>query len=102
MSEWKKTNNYYNRDVITSDVWSYQITKKRTIYLIDDPESNFTYTFSCGANSDYSFTNCFFQTTIKTLDDAKDYLVKFADAWLADNRKEYRRLKQSIELDTTQ
>ncbi len=62
---WTKTNDYYNRDVVTCDVYSriaYRgVGKPRKIYVMD--EGSFTYTFSMGANSDSSFSDCFFECT---------------------------------------
>ena len=57
MENWNKTNDFYNREVVTQDVWSRKC-KYGTIYVID--KIPFTYTFSCGADSDYSFTGCFY------------------------------------------
>ena len=79
-SPWVKTNDYYNREVVKCDVYTKQITKKRKIHLQDS--ENFTYTFSCGAHSEYSFTGSFFGTTVKTLEQAMEYLDKFAPLWL--------------------
>lgn len=75
MKNWEKTNNYYNRDVVKCDVWSYKVSKRITIYLMDEP--NYTYTVSAGANSDSSYTGCFFGCAeINTLDKAKEALKR--------------------------
>ena len=67
--EWIKTNDYYNREVVSCDVWSYKVSKRITIYLQD--KLNYTYTVSAGANSDSSYTGCFFgHENIKNLSDA--------------------------------
>jgi len=57
-TEWVKTNDYYNREVVTCDVWSYKVSQNTTIYLMDEP--NFTFTVSAGADSDRSYTGCFY------------------------------------------
>lgn len=94
--EWIKTNDYYNREVVTCDVWSKQISKKRTIYLQDKAEGSFRfmYTFSCGASSDFSFSGCFSSTKIDTLDKAKEYLDKFAPLWFSDDYQGIKELKK--------
>lgn len=83
MAEWIKTNDYYNREVVTEDVWSRKC-KRGKIYLIDKPGS-FTYTFSCGPNSDYSFTGCLFDCTqITTIEQAMTVVDEIATKWLND------------------
>ena len=94
---WNKTNNYYNRDVVTCDVWSKVFSTRRAIYIMDSQDRNFMYTFSCGANSDYSFSGSFYGTTVTTLEQAMDYLDKFAPLWFADNYQGIRDLKKTIE-----
>lgn len=92
---WVKTNDYYNRAVVKCDVYSIKVTKKRTVYLQDS--ENFNFTFSCGANSDYSFSGCFYGTTIKTLDQAMEYLNKFIPLHFNDNKFDERKeLRESI------
>lgn len=91
-NQWVKTNDYYNREVVTCDVWSKKIGSKRTIYLQDD--GNFTYTFSCGANSDYSFTGSFFNTKVKTLKEAMDWIDKFTPLHFSSTRENNVKLKE--------
>lgn len=83
---WKKTNDYYNREVVSCDVYSRPASKGRgrsgMIYVMD--KDNFTYTFSMGANSDYSFTGCFFECAkIKTVEDAMNAINEIAKLHLA-------------------
>ena len=65
MSTWTKTNDYYNREVVTCDVYSRPVKRVRgkggMLYVMN--KDNFTYTCSMGANSDYSYTGCFFECT---------------------------------------
>jgi hypothetical protein len=99
---WVKTNDYYNREVVTCDVWSKKLTDKRTIYLMDSKEKNFSYTFSCGANSDYSFSGSFFGTTIDTLEKAMAYLDKFERLWFnysSGSSKSLKELRESIKIN---
>jgi hypothetical protein len=56
MKLWKKTNDFYNRETVTQDVYSRKY-KWGKIHVINQP-SIFTYTFSFGKNSDYSHTGC--------------------------------------------
>jgi len=101
-NNWVKTNDYYNREVVTCDVWSKKITAKRTIYLMDSKEKHFTYTFSCGANSDYSFTGCFFETTIDTLEKAMAYLDEFEQYhfnYSSASSKSLNELRESIKIN---
>lgn len=98
--QWIKTNNYYNREVVTCDVWSKKISGKRTIYLQDT--NNFMYTFSCGASSDYSFTGSFYGTNIKTLKDAMDWIDKFAPLHFSTDSKSFlkrKELRESIQIN---
>lgn len=98
--QWIKTNDYYNREVVTCDVWSKKIGAKRTIYLQDG--GNFTYTFSCGANSDYSFTGSFFGTKVKTLQDAMDWIDAFTPLHFSgtrENRIKLKELRDSIKIN---
>ncbi len=75
--QWTKTNDYYNREVVTQDVWSRKCRRGK-IFVIDRP--GFTYTFSCGPNSDYSFTGCFFGCSkITTVQQAMDVIDSIAD-----------------------
>jgi len=73
---WIKTNDYYNREVVTKDVWSCKTKLHRiTVYVIDKP--NFMFTVSAGANSDLSYTGCFFEhPEIKTVQDAIEAIEK--------------------------
>ena len=97
MSKWVKTNDYYNREVTTCDVWSKRINHKRVIYLQDDKDNHFMFTFSCGATSDFSFSGCFFNTKVETLEQAKDYLDKFEVMWFSSDFKGLKKLQQTIE-----
>lgn len=91
---WVIDNSYYNSEVVTCNVFCLEINKNRKIYLID--KAPFTYTFSCGANSEYSFTGSFFKKNVKTVEEAKQWLEKFADAWFSDNQTKVRELDNSI------
>ena len=102
VNNWIKTNDYYNREVVTCDVWSKKLTEKRTIYLMDSKENHFTYTFSCGASSDYSFTGCFFKTTIDTLEKAMAYLNEFEKhhfSYSTTSRNALKVLRENIKLN---
>lgn len=80
---WTKTNDYYNREVVKEDVYSRKCRYGK-IFLIDAPGS-FTYTFSCGANSEYSFTGCFWRyPKISNVNQAMDVLDKLAVLWFSD------------------
>ncbi|NDW08759.1 hypothetical protein [Dysgonomonas sp. 520] len=80
MATWTKTNDYYNREVVKEDVWSRKCRRGR-IYVID--KTPFTYTFSCGANSDFSHTGCFFRhSKITTVEQAMNVIDIIADRWL--------------------
>lgn len=94
---WIKTNNYYNRDVVSCDVWSKVLSSRRTIYIMDSFDNNFKYTFSCGANSEFSFSGSFFNTTITTLEQAIEFLNKFSPLWFSDDYKGIRELNESIQ-----
>lgn len=88
MENWNKTNDYYNREVITENVWSRKCRRGK-IYVID--KLPFTYTFSCGSNSDYSFTGSFFGCgKITTVEQAMEVIDMIAHRWL--NDKEYKTL----------
>ena len=93
MAQWNKTNDYYNRDVVTSDVWSRKCRYGK-IYVIDNKD--FTYTFSCGANSDYSFTGCFFGLSkITTVQQAMSVIDVIAILHFSD--KSYQSLLKQYE-----
>lgn len=95
--EWQKIEDHiYNKKVVNCDVYVLRITKKRNIYLMD--KENFSYTFSCGANSEYSFSGSFYGTSITTLEDAKEYLLKFQKSYFRDDYKALRVLRESIRL----
>lgn len=80
---WTKTNDYYNRETVNEDVYSRKCRYGK-IFLIDAP-SSFTYTFSCGANSEYSFTGSFLGCPkISNVNQAMDVLDKFAVLWFSD------------------
>ncbi len=88
MANWIKTNDYYNRDVVTQDVWSRKCRKGK-IYVID--KSPFTYTFSCGVNSDFSHTGCFCGSSkVTTVQEAMNALDEIAPRWL--NGEGYKTL----------
>lgn len=75
LKTWKKTNNYYNREVVTCDVWSYKVNSYMTIYLQDKP--NYTFTVSAGANSDSSYTGSFYgHSEVTTLIQAMEGIKK--------------------------
>lgn len=77
---WKKTNDYYNREVVTCDVWSRKI-RRGMLYLQD--KEPYQYTVSCGASSEYSHTGSFFGCSkIDNLDTAKEVLDKIVPMWL--------------------
>lgn len=80
MATWTKTNDYCNREVVKEDVWSRKCRRGK-IYVID--KAPFTYTFSCGANSEYSHTGCFFgYSKITTVERAMEAINKIAPVWL--------------------
>lgn len=92
-TKWSKTNDYYDRKVVTEDVWSRKC-KRGMVYVIDKP--SFTYTFSCGANSEYSFTGCFFGCSkITTVQEAMVALDEIAARWL--NNKEIASILKKYE-----
>lgn len=95
---WNKTNDYYNREVVTCDVWSKVFSSRRAIYVMDSKDKHFMFTFSCGANSDYSFSGSFYQTTISSVEEAMEYLDKFAPLWFSDDFQGLRTLKESINI----
>jgi hypothetical protein len=81
LCKWSKTNDYYNREAVTQDVWSRKCRRGK-IYLIDNP-CTFTYTFSCGANSDYSFTGCLAGCNkVTSVEQAMAVIDKIAAGWL--------------------
>lgn len=93
MAEWTKTNDYYNRKAVTEDVWSRKC-KRGKIYVIG--KAPFTYTFSCGAGSDYSFTGCFYGCSkITTVEQAMEAIDKIAPLWL--NDKSYSHIIEEYE-----
>ena len=93
MKKWTKTNDYYNREVVTQDVWSRKCRRGK-IYVID--KAPFTYTFSCGANSDYSFTGCFFGCSkITTVEQATEVIDQIAVRWF--NDREYSTILKKYE-----
>ena len=96
MNNWIKTNDYYNRDVVKCDVYSRVISKKRTIYIMDSKDKNFTYTFSFGASSVLSFSVSFYKTNVNTLSDAMDYLDKFCPLWINNDFEGLQELKETI------
>lgn len=98
LPQWTKTNNYYNREVVTCDVYSKKLANGRGVIYLQDSE-HFIYTFSCGASNAYSFTGCFYNTTVKTIEQAQEYLDKFAPLhFMYTRQEELRTLKQSIEI----
>ncbi|MBF0648730.1 hypothetical protein IR083_07850 [Dysgonomonas sp. GY75] len=93
MTNWIKTNDHYNREVVTQDVWSRKCRRGK-IYVID--KAPFTYTFSCGANSDYSMTGCFFGCTkIATVEQAMKAIDRIAPVWL--NGKGFQHITKEYE-----
>lgn len=88
METWTRTNDYYNREEIPHDVWSRKCRRGK-IYVID--KAPFTYTFSCGANSDYSFTGCLFGCSkITAVEQAMEVIDIIADLWF--NNQNYSTL----------
>lgn len=71
---WKKTNDFYNRDVVKFDVYSYKVSKRITIYLQDG--NDYTFTVSAGANSQFSYTGCFFGHNLKNVEEAMRLIEK--------------------------
>jgi len=93
MENWTKTNDYYNREVVTQDVWSRKCTRGK-IYVIN--KAPFTYTFSCGANSDYSFTGCFHGCSkVTSVEIAMKVINDIAAKWL--NDQEYFTILKNYE-----
>jgi len=97
-NQWNKTNNYYNRDVVKCDVYSKPFKAqyiRGTVYVMD--EKDFMFTCSFGANSDYSYTGCFFECTkIKTVTDAMDAIDKIVTLQLNNKDKEARNFIDSL------
>ena len=48
----------YDRRYVKDDVWAFKVSKRITIYLIDKP--NYDFCVSAGANSESSYSGCFF------------------------------------------
>lgn len=94
--QWNKTNDYYNREVVTCDVWRKNVCKGRSVYLQDSVENNFIYTVSFGENSELSFTGSFYNTSVKTLEDAMNYLNAYIPLLIANDRKGIKVLYNSI------
>ncbi|MDR2005302.1 MAG: hypothetical protein LBQ74_19950 [Prevotella sp.] len=93
MANWTKTNDYYNREAVTQDVWSRKCRRGK-IYVID--KAPFTYTFSCGVNSDYSFTGCFYGCSkITSVEQAMKVIDDIATRWL--NNQEYSTIIKNYE-----
>lgn len=92
--EWIKTNNYYNREIITCDVWSKKIGMNKTIYVMDSKEENFRYTFSCGANSENSFSGSMYGLNINNLQEAMNFIDELIPLWFSSNHKKIRELKE--------
>lgn len=93
-AEWIKTNDYYNREVVTCDVWSKKIGKNQTIYVMDSKEHDFTYTFSCGANNCNSFSGSMYGLNINTLQEAMDFIDELKPLWFSNNIAKIRALKE--------
>lgn len=82
-SNWQKTNDYYNREIVTEDVWSRKYRYGK-LYVIDRPAS-FTYTFSFGPNSDHSHTGSFYNCSkITNVEDAMNALDEIAPRFFND------------------
>lgn len=94
MATWTKTNDYYNRNVVKEDVWSRKCRKGK-IYLIDNTGS-FTFTFSCGSDSDYSFTGSFYGCSkMQSVNQAMAVIDKIAPLWF--NDKSYQHIIKKYE-----
>ena len=69
---WKKTTDFYNREVVKCDVWSKKFGRGM-VYVQD--KGSFQYSQSMGANSEHSFTGCFYLSTkVKTVQQAMNAL----------------------------
>lgn len=77
LPEWAITKEHiYNTDVVKCPVWGKNF-EYGTVFVMD--EGTFTYTASFGANSDNSYSGCFFECfKVKTVQDA----MKVLDAWI--------------------
>lgn len=96
---WIKTNDYYNRDVVTCDVYSRPVKRAsgRTgmLYVMDG--NSFMYTCSMGANSDYSYTGCFYECIkITNVNEAMIAIDKIVDLQLSNRDKEARNFINSL------
>ncbi len=96
---WTKTNDYYNREVVTCDVYSRPVKRAsgRTgmLYVMD--KDNFTYTCSMGANSDYSYTGCFYGCPkITNVNEAMEAIDKIVNLQLSNRDKEARKFIESL------
>lgn len=72
MSEWRLTGKdediIYDRSVVTEDVYAKKFGRG-TVYLIDG--RSFQFTANYGANSEKSYTGCFFgDDSVKTVEQA--------------------------------
>lgn len=75
---------YYNPEVVKCPVWAkeFKRTGKPVIVYLQDAGS-FTFTVSAGANSDYSYTGCFYQSPVKTVEQAQQILDEYIPIWLS-------------------
>lgn len=65
--EWVINESYYNRDVVKCQVWQLKVAKNKSVFLQE--QEGFQYTFSFGANSDYSYTGSL--RMVKNIETAK-------------------------------
>lgn len=93
---WTKTNDYYNREIVTCDVYSKKFGRGK-VYVMDNKEKGFMFTCSFGASSDYSYTGSFPQNSnINTVEHAMRALDNIVPLQLKDKGKEAREYINSL------
>lgn len=91
---WVKSNDYYNREIVTWDVYSKKFGRG-TVYVQDC--ENFMYTCSFGSSSDYSYSGSFFSCdTIKTISDAMSALDIIVPLHLTDEFKKLKAFRDTL------
>ena len=80
IATWEKTTEHiYDPQFVKCDVYRKRI-RRGFVYLMDNKQTHFTFTVSCGANSSRSFTGCFFgDEAVMTVQDAMNALDKRSD-----------------------
>jgi hypothetical protein len=97
---WIETNSYYNTDIVKCKVYGKTFRgSKGNVYVID--ESNFMFTCSFGASSEYSFTGCFYKLPVFDVQSAMNILDVFVPLYLADKRPKIEEIINNILTDVT-